>query len=522
MTITRDYVGFYLNGEFTKIFGRDVYLTLADYLRKERDLTGTKVVCAEGDCGACTVLVARVQESIKQQSTSLIYKTANSCIQFLGLLDGAHVVTVEGIQDPITQQLHPIQANMVACHGAQCGYCTPGFICSLTGLVEDVSRENQKIDQGKIKNHLTGNLCRCTGYEPIIDSALGLDIDSIPLLKNHYPNEEEIIRTLKKLIEVTVCIKFSDKNLQDEIITKEFFMPSSLMEALTYKSSNPQARLVSGATDLGVLANKGRVHLVQKMSLNNILSMYDVSNNSESIALGAKVNLTQAEKSLHLDFNAFSELLHIFASPQIKNQGTLVGNIVNASPIGDTIPFLNVSDARLVLASDRDGNASTREIKVDDFILGYKKLNMNEDEIVTKIILPKTECNFKLYKASLRRDLDISQVTFAARYDIAFDQTASKYIVKDLQIAFGGMSEKVQRVSSVVDILRSDFDQPSIEKAKLVLEKTFLPFSDVRASRDYRISVAKNFLQKFYDEVTQSYVHINSKMITNSHGKIYG
>lgn len=510
---TRDYIGFYLNGAFIKVSGSDVFLTLADFLRNRRHLSGTKVVCAEGDCGACTVLVARVQETLSKKNSSLNYKSANSCIQFLGLLDGAHIVTVEGVKNPATHELHPVQESMIKCHGAQCGYCTPGFICAMTGLVEDAKNEKQKITPNRVKNHLTGNLCRCTGYEPIIESALHLDLNQTPSLKMFYPNEDEMIRTLKNLIEVPALIKFSGKNIQDENIEKEFYLPSTIEEALKYKKQNPDSRLVSGATDLGVLANKGRLHLIQKMSLNNILSLYEAPLVGDEFILGAKTTLTDTEKVLDRDFSDFSRLLHIFASPQIKNQGTLVGNIANASPIGDTIPFLNVAEAKVVIAKWESGKIVEREVLANDFIIGYKKLNLQNDELVTGIKLKKTESSFKLYKASLRKDLDISQVTFAARYQVIFDQKTSSFTVLDLEIAFGGMSEKVQRVNGLVNLLKKDFNQKSVDLGRELLAKTFSPFSDVRATREYRLMVAQNFLQKFFDEITQGHIHSSLKSI---------
>lgn len=514
--LTRDYIGFYLNGEFIKVNGHDVYSTLAEYLRKIKNLTGTKIVCAEGDCGACTVLIARVQESLAKKTNQLIYRSANSCIQFLGLLDGAHIVTVEGLKNPQTKELHPIQESMISCHGAQCGYCTPGFICAMTGLVEDVKNENQTLTLNRVKNHLTGNLCRCTGYEPIIESAIQLDLDKTPALKSFYPEEAEMLRTLSKLIEVPVLVKFKDKNLNDEVEEKEFFLPTSLEEALVYKKANPNTKLVSGATDIGVLSNKGRLALVQKMSLNNVISMFQAQDLDGAILLGAKVSLTDAEKYLQNDFIEFSNLLHIFASPQIKNQGTLVGNIANASPIGDTIPFLNIADAQLVIKKMGTNGAEERRVTADNFIIGYKKLNLDNIELITGLIIPKTESKFKLYKASLRKDLDISQVTFAARFNIVFNSHQSNFVVTDLEIAFGGMSEKVQRVVGLTDLLKKDFSQHSIDQGKLLIEQSFSPFSDVRASKEYRLMVAKNFLQKFYDEIVNSYVD------QKSHSQILG
>lgn len=484
---SRDFALVYINGKAHHITGDDLFLSLSDYLRYQSHLTGTKVVCAEGDCGACTVLVGQLFEN-----SEFNYHSMNSCIQTMGLLDQTHVITVEGLGQ--SDNLHPIQKSMLQCHGAQCGFCTPGFICSMAAMVEDVKKQQQKIHLQRVKNHLTGNLCRCTGYESIIESALTLSQD--PSLKDlAYLNElypaKEMIAEMKKVSDLSLLMNSDSHGI---------FLPRTIEEAVKLKRAYPKLRLISGATDLGVQKNKGKIVYQQLMSLNNVKTAYDITDDGKALTIGAKVSLTNVEEATKNYFSEFSHLLHIFASPQIKHTGTLVGNLANASPIGDTIPFLNVANAEVVIASF-DGTAITRRsVLVNDFIQGYKVLDLKEEELIEAIKIPKTNAHFKLYKTSLRRDLDISQVTVGIRFKFKNDDFNKKEF-EDLEIAFGGMSARVERVPSIVSILKADFSPFGLEKAKLEVAKIFKPFTDVRASSEYRILVAENLLEKFFDEV---------------------
>ena len=493
---SRDFALVYINGKAHHIKGEALFYNLSDYLRYQNHLTGTKVVCAEGDCGACTVLVGH---PVDQKEFS--YHSMNSCIQTMALLDQNHIITVEGLGQ--SDSLHPIQKSMLQCHGAQCGFCTPGFICSMAAMVEDIKKQDQKIYLQRVKNHLTGNLCRCTGYDAIIESALTLSTD--PSLSDLvYLNE--LYRPHEMMAEIN---KVTDKTLIMKTDSYSLFLPRSIEEAAKIKKLNPEIRLISGATDLGVQRNKGKMVYQTLMSLNNIKSAYAIVESDNLLSIGAKVSLTNVEEATKSCFSEFSHLLHIFASPQIKHTGTLVGNLANASPIGDTIPFLNVANAQVVLVSF-DGQATVRrKVAVNDFIQGYKVLDQRTDEFIEAIEIPKTESHFKLYKTSLRRDLDISQVTVGIRYKFKNDNL-SECIVEDLEIAFGGMSAKVDRVPSIVNILKNDFSLNGITLAKKEVAKNFKPFTDVRASSEYRILVAENLLEKFFDEITQNIVSRSS------------
>lgn len=484
---SRDFALVYINGKAHQIKGEDLFLTLSDYLRYQSHLTGTKVVCAEGDCGACTVLVGHVSNHAEFH-----YHSMNSCIQTMALLDQTHVITVEGLGQ--SDNLHPIQKSMLQCHGAQCGFCTPGFICSMAAMVEDVKKQQQKVHTQRIKNYLTGNLCRCTGYESIIQSALNLSQDpalsDLVYLNQLYP-PKVMIQEISKVSDVSLEMKTAHLSL---------FLPRTMEEAAKLKKTFPDLRLISGATDLGVQKNKGKISYQHLMSLNNIQSAYQIQEDEDAITVGAKASLTDVEKAAENCFSEFSSLLHIFASPQIKNTGTLVGNLANASPIGDTIPFLNVSNAQVIILSHDGSDLVRRSVLVNDFIQGYKTLDLKSHELIEAIRIPKTQSRFKLYKTSLRRDLDISQVTLGIRYKFKNDDLIKKEI-EDLEIAFGGMSARVERVPTIVNILKADFSRQGLMSAKSEVAKIFKPFSDVRASSEYRIVVAENLLEKFFDEI---------------------
>ncbi|MBL7664433.1 MAG: FAD binding domain-containing protein [Bacteriovoracaceae bacterium] len=472
----RNSIIFQLNQQVYQLSGEQVFMTVADFLRYQAGLTGTKIVCAEGDCGACSILVARFN---KGKLTH--HRVINSCITFMYLLDGHHIITVEGLKE--SDELHPVQAAMVNTHGAQCGYCTPGFICALAGVADKAKREKKKLTPVKVKNALTGNLCRCTGYDSIIKAGCKTDLKMTKPLKNKYDTKE-----LVKLLE-----KNSKKSVEIRYKNKVIFLPTTLAEAVKIKNEHSDLRIISGATDLGVLSNKGKTQLIKLMSLHLIEELYQMKNMKNTILIGAKNSLDEVEKITQKDFPEFSKLLHIFASPQIKNNGTLVGNALNASPIADTIPFLKVSQAQIVLQSV----LGERTLNMNDFYLaGYKQLDIKPNEIVTKIILPKTKKSFKLYKISARRDLDISAVTMAVSYQL------EKKTISNFAIAFGGVAASVIRLPEIEKMLEGKTFTSSLFKQVAETVSTQLkPLSDVRGSDVYRQLVCKNLVLKFCDEV---------------------
>lgn len=469
----------YINGERHELKGEHAFMTMADYLRYVRGLTGTKIVCAEGDCGACTTLVSRVVDG---EFTP--YVSVNSCIAKMYLYDKTHIITVEGLGS--TVDMHPVQETFVNEHGAQCGYCTPGFICAMANMADELKANGKKRDKQKVKNYLTGNLCRCTGYEPIINAGMKVNLDTTKHLKDLY-NDADILKDFSGISKDHISVATSEK---------EVFLPISIDQALQYKSANSNARMISGATDLGVVDNKGKVVLDKTLSLNLIDELYKVKETDTHYEVGAKVSLTELGKACEKDFPDFSHMMHIFASPQIKNVGTLVGNIVNASPIADTIPFLLVNEAILNIASVN----GLRQVNVNDFYKGgYKELDLVSDELVTSVILPKSTHEYKLYKVSPRKDLDISTVTFAARYKVVDDK------ITDLNLAFGGVGPIVLRTRTLENMARDKkLDRALFKDLSDEVSKEVSPLSDHRGSNKYRYQLCANLLLRFGDEIMQN------------------
>jgi xanthine dehydrogenase small subunit len=474
----RNSVILFVNGVREELSGETAFMTVAEYLRYKKGLTGTKVVCSEGDCGACTILVARMGEN-----TFSPYKAINSCISFMYLLDKCHLITVEGLKK--NNELHPVQKAMVENQGAQCGYCTPGFICAMASLTEDAKKEQFPVDEKRAKNYLTGNLCRCTGYDPIIKSACSVDLASTPGLESFYDDEkiEKELRTVKGSVRIVHG-------------NKSIFLPATIDEALSEKKEKAP-KLAGGATDIGVVYNKGRLKLNDVMSLNNISSLSEVKETTSHIVVGARASLDELERKTAKLFPEFSRNLHIFASPQIKNSGSLVGNLINASPIADTIPFLRVAEAEIVLRSV----SGERVVNVNTFIKGgYKELDLRSDELVTEIRIPKSKHDYKLYKISSRKDLDISTVTFAARYRL------NNNVLEEFSLALGGVGPTVLRMNQIEGkAIGQYFNQALFKRLAAEVKNSIKPLSDVRGSTDFRLTLCHNLMLKFCDEVMKEH-----------------
>lgn len=466
-----------INNQILKIESEKGFKTLANFLRNDLDLTGTKIVCAEGDCGACTVLIGKEID----QNGKLVYKAVNSCILPLYLLDGAHVVTVEGIK--YEDKLHPVQQKMSECHGTQCGYCTPGFICSMTWMTEELKTQSKEVTEKRAKNYLTGNLCRCTGYSPIINAATSINLDEVELLKDRY-HDEDFLKEVRKIKKESLVIASSGINI---------IIPSSLEEALLLKAVEPDLKIVAGNTDLGVLANKSKGDFKNVMSLIHVQELKKIKSDNKFIYVGATATLSDFEQYIEDEIDELKSLLHIFASPQIKNQGTLIGNVLNASPIGDSIPFLISSGASVLI----DSVKGQREVLLEKFYLGYKKLDLASNELVVGVKIPRLNAHEKmsLFKISMRKDLDISAVTFAGKIEL------ENNVIKNARIAFGGVGPVVARIKVIEEMLvNRPFEIDTFEKAANKIPETINPLSDLRASKEYRLIVAANFLRKFYQE----------------------
>lgn len=468
---TLDKIICFVNDQRLEVPSEKAFLTLAEFLRYEKGLTGTKVVCAEGDCGACTVLINKVGE----------YKAVNSCIIPMYLLHGTHIITVEGLQKN-QDTLHPVQEAMVKCQGTQCGYCTPGFVCAITGMADSLKKKNKEITEKRAKNYLTGNLCRCTGYQPILDAATSLDTSSVPDLEALYQNPHRDLE----------CQQLRATPVK---ISEQVFLPTSLEEALRIKKQKPHIRLLAGSTDVGVIVNKGKIKTPEVMSLYLIESLRQISFDEKELFIGATATLSQIEDYIEKEIPEFKNLLHVFASPQIKNQGTLIGNVVNASPIADTIPFLMIKNARLVVQNIE----GVEEVPLTEFYLGYKTLKLKPDQIVTgiKIPRPRPEERIKLYKVSLRKDLDISAVTFAGA------MLVENGLLKNVRFSLGGVGPVVTRLPQIEQLMEGQkFEKALFEKAAQQIPQFINPLSDLRASKEYRLQVAANLFLKCYQELS--------------------
>lgn len=479
----RDYILLYVNGSRHIIRGEDAFLSLSDYLRYKLRLTGTKVVCAEGDCGACTIMQGSIHE---QSNGKLNYKHINSCISFVNILDCSHIITVEGLKNG--DELHPVQEAFVNFQGGQCGFCTPGFVCAMTATFENRMTCNKPIDEKKLINGLSGNLCRCTGYEPIIKAGMNVDTTKMKTMRERY-HSPEMMKDFEDHKKQAIKIHTPEKN---------FYGPTTLQDALENRHNHQEAKMISSATDLGVLINKDKFIPETLLNLNHVSELYEVKIETDKVIVGAKVNLYQLEQALKNVIPEFSSLIHIFASPQIKNAATLVGNIANGSPIADTTPALFVLEAKVEIQNSSD----SRFVNMKHFYKGYKHLDLKPDELITSvhIPIPTKDQVLKLFKVSNRKDMDISTVTFAA---LMTRDANNQDMIKDMRMAYGGVGPLVKRVTNTENFLKGKpLTLSTMKDAGHELLKEISPISDVRSSKDYRNLVAKNLLEKFYYEVS--------------------
>lgn len=461
-------IRFVLDGEVIEACDVDPTRTVLQYLREDLCRKGSKEGCAEGDCGACTVVVAE----LRNDGNGVELKAINSCIQFLPTLDGKELITVESLA--IGDDLHPVQSAMVANHGSQCGFCTPGFVMSLYALYET----NKSPDRQEIDDALSGNLCRCTGYRPIVVAAEQM----YDAARVNRPDRSLVLESIQR-----------KTSLHIEHNGRQFFAPLDADEFAALQKEHPAATILAGGTDVGLWVTKQHRELATVIYTGRVAELCDVKVSDTHIDIGSAATLSDAIPTIIEHYPGFAEMFRRFASPPIRNAGTLGGNIANGSPIGDSMAALMVVDTSLVL---RVGEVE-REIALDDFYHDYMVNDLQPGEFVSRIKmpLPSEQAVVKSQKWSKRFDQDISAVCTA--YRLILDDGK----VTSFRMACGGLAATVRRAEETEAAMTGmPWTKETIEKACAALARDFAPISDMRASADIRLLAVQNLLRRFFAE----------------------
>ena len=480
MSAVRSVLRFLLNGTAVEIADCPPTRTLLDWLRLERRLTGTKEGCAEGDCGACTVLVGRLTP------TGLVYESVNACIRFLGSLDGCHVVTVEALA--AGGALHPVQQAMVEHHGSQCGFCTPGFVMSLYGLwMQTPSPSTLEIEKA-----LQGNLCRCTGYAPIIRAAQAVTAD--PACDPLVAERDRVIAALREMRDGRRVVVGAGK--------EAFILPADPADFAAVLAESPGATVVAGSTDVGLWVTKFMRPIGPLIFIGQIEGLKEIEESEGGVTLGAGVTYTEAFPVIAERFPAAAEVWDRIGGEQVRNMGTIGGNVANGSPIGDTPPILIALGARLRLRSLR----GPREMPIEDFFVDYGKQDRRPDEFGEAIHIPALPENkrFAVYKVTKRLDEDITAVLGAFR--LTFDGAA----VAEARLAFGGMAATPKRAAAAeAALIGKPWSAETARAAMAALAEDFRPLTDWRASAEYRALAARNLIWRFWLETAGETVRLD-------------
>ncbi|MDD2061348.1 xanthine dehydrogenase small subunit [Pseudomonas sp. GD03860] len=475
-------IQFLLNQELRSEHALDPNLTVLQYLREHLGKSGTKEGCASGDCGACTVVVGELSQDDDGRE-HIRYRSLNSCLTFVSSLHGKQLISVEGLKHQ--GKLHSVQQAMADCHGSQCGFCTPGFVMSLFAL----QKNSDAPDLHKAQEALAGNLCRCTGYRPILAAAEQSCCQARP--DQFDSSEAQTIARLKAI----APSETGELNSGD----KRCLVPLTVADLADLYGSHPEARLLAGGTDLALEVTQFHKTLPVMIYVGNVAELKRIETRDDYLEIGAATPLTDCYDALSREYPDFGELLHRFASLQIRNQGTLGGNIGNASPIGDSPPLLIALDAQIVL---RKGE-STRTLALEDYFIDYRITARQESEFIERIIVPraKADWTFRAYKVSKRLDDDISAVC------AAFNLRIENGVVEAARMAFGGMAAIPKRARACeAALVGKPWTQASIERACQALAEDFTPLSDFRASKEYRLLGAQNLLRKYFIELQTPHI----------------
>ena len=461
-------------GEVVELRDVDPTETLLDYLRLREGVCGTKEGCAEGDCGACTVAVGSLREG------RVLYEPVNSCIQLLGMVDGKEVVVVDDLGSG--SNLHPVQRAMVEHHGSQCGFCTPGIVMSLFTLYHT----GRKPGRGDINDWLAGNLCRCTGYRPIVDAAR----ESCTGEAND-GYARRAAATAARLAELDDGEDLLIGNHQ-----RFFAAPASVGALADLYQRHPDATIVAGATDVGLWITKQLRDLPKVIHVGRVSGFDNVRETDTDLVLGAGATYSQAEAALASLDPDVAELFRRLGSKQVRSAGTVGGNVANGSPIGDSPPVLIALGTTIELRRAQ----TTRRLDLEDFFVAYGRQDRAPGEFVSSLIVPKLEANqhFRCFKISKRFDQDISALLGAFRLTVETDR------VTEARIAYGGMAATPKRAThteqAVTGLSLKDADR--WQSAADALATDFQPIDDMRASADYRLKTARALLTKALTEIS--------------------
>ncbi|MCG8491504.1 MAG: xanthine dehydrogenase small subunit [Sneathiellales bacterium] len=471
----RDTIRFVHKGQIRELENIDPTQTVLNFLRYEAALTGTKEGCAEGDCGACTIVLGELDAE-----GQIRYQAVNACIQFMPMLDGKQLLTIEDLKhrDGV---LHPVQQAMVNQSATQCGFCTPGFVMSL--VAERLGRNSSvTVD---INNVLAGNLCRCTGYGSILEAAReAADDETVDHITKELDQSVQLLKELQKDGSLTLNWK-----------GRRFFAPKSCEELAELIATYPQATLLAGATDVGLWVTKQHRNLETVILVTRIDELKTIDMHKDGLTIGSAVTYSAAWEKLAEIYDDLGELVRRIASTQIRNSGTIGGNIANGSPIGDMPPALIALNATLNL----QGKSGIRQIPLEDFFIEYGKQDLQEGEFVRSVSLPPAneKSLFRNYKISKRFDQDISALCGA------FSLVIQYIVVEDIRICFGGMAGTPARAFNTENALKGkSWSMENIVTAMAAMDKDYTPLTDMRASSEYRLQTAQNLLKKFFIETT--------------------
>ena len=487
MTQATNTVRFVLDGQIVEAQGKRRTTTVLDYLREQLHRTGTKEGCAEGDCGACVVMVGELNAA----GTGVDYVATNACIQLLPTLDGKSVKTVESLKKA-DGTLHPVQEEMVKCHGSQCGFCTPGIVMSLVNMTQT----NTTPSRQEITDALSGNLCRCTGYAPIIDAAAKAS-EKKAALKIDDSADIALLKEIKRPSTPTMSLD-GEIIVQPVVRTKkgnEFVSPSTLAEVADYLVKHPTTTLLAGSTEIGLQVNKQFSRPDHIMYLGNVQELRQVGETDKAWRIGAAVSLSHVEVLVAKAYPDFAEVLRRFGSPPIRSTATLAGNIANGSPIGDTMPCLLALGATLVL---RRGDKS-RRVLLENFYTGMKKNVLEAGEFIEAIELPKPVAGqmFRAHKVSKRFEQDISATCAAISYTLKAGKLSG------MKLAYNGLAPSPCRAPKLEAVLEGKApDAVTAADLDAAIATSFTARDGLRATWGYRALVARNLVLEFIEEQT--------------------